>query len=102
MGVQVIEQLQLGEERKEAGQRLALSYSEEWAESVVRFVLSLPTGHEIDAEYIRSVCGSPPSSNAMGGVFSRLVKQGFLQKMGWKKAHRASRHAAEIRYYEVR
>lgn len=82
----MIDQLQLGLERKQAGQRTALSHSEEW----------------VDAEYIRSVCGSPPSSNAMGGVFSRLIKQGYLRKMGWKKAHRASRHAAEIRFYEVR
>lgn len=96
-----VNQLQLGLERKEAGQRLALSHAQEWADAVIRFVSSLPRGKEIDAEYIRSVCGSPPSQNAIGGVFSRMVKQGLIRKVGWKKAHRVSRHASEIRFYEV-
>lgn len=99
MGSAQIEQTRLAFERREAGTRSALCYSDDWVQRCVSIVTQLPSGSALDAESLRDWCGDPPKENTMGAVVQLLLRSGLIRKAGYRQATRASRHLAEIRVY---
>lgn len=91
--------LSLGEQRKQAGQRVVRSNHSEWITLATLFVEALESGVAVDAERIREWVGSPPHPNCLGAVTSLLQKTGTIRKVGYRAASRPQRHHAEIRTY---
>ena len=92
--------LSLGEQRKQAGQRIVRTNHSEWITLATLFVEALESGVAVDAERIREWVGSPPHPNAMGALLSLLQRTNAIKRTGYRIASRPQRHAAEIKTFQ--
>jgi hypothetical protein len=86
---------------KEQGQDRATSVSLEWAFAARAWVQLLPRGHRFTAEDLRQAVGSPPSSRAMGGVFTWANRHKMARQVGFETASRRQRHHGVLGVWEA-
>lgn len=99
--------LELGEAHKVQGQSYALAGAPEWRHRAERRVLVLAvTRRPFTSEQVTSEVGLPTGevgmnkNNAVGALMAECARRGWIRRVGYDKAHRASQHAAVLAVWE--
>lgn len=88
--------------RDEGAAKVTDNTPNEWVLAADGVIASMASsGSEFTAEDVRAFCGDPPHHhNAMGARFLSAVKQGLIERIGFRNAARSQRHAAVIAVYK--
>ena len=99
------EQLTMGQVLRDAGtESVSANTPPDWKAKCDRAILMLAVkGERFTAEDVRLVAGDPPNHpNAMGARFLAAAKEGLIEKVGYGKPVRASRHANPVAIWRGR